>query len=153
MNKKTATELMITGALAIVLFFSSWSAFERIGNAKRERRPGKAASSQIKIAPLRKGEEPKEIQSRGVYAELEEEARAWKLKKDPFTGEWIISQEGDTSVIVLSGIFWDGSSPMAIVNDAVITTGDTVDGYLVTDIRQDKVILRKGSKDLELQWD
>ncbi|MDD5565487.1 MAG: hypothetical protein PHG31_01130 [Candidatus Omnitrophica bacterium] len=153
MNKKTATELMITGFLAVALFFSVRSAVGRIGNAKRERRPGKAASPQIKAAPFHTGAGLKEKQLGGSYAELEEEAKAWKLKKDPFTGEGIVSQEGASSVIVLSGIFWDGSYPMAIVNDAVITIGDTVDGYLVTDIRQDKVILRKGPKDLELQWD
>ncbi|RJO65467.1 MAG: hypothetical protein C4540_01055 [Candidatus Omnitrophota bacterium] len=153
MNKRTISELIITGFLVVVLFFSAKNSVEHIRKAKKERKPRQAI-----ILPAQGGQylqraAPKEKSIGEAYAELEEEGKKWKLKKDPFTGEGIVSQEGATSVIVLSGIFWDGSCPMAIVNDAVISIGDTVDGYLVTDIRQDRVILRKGAKDLELQWD
>jgi len=50
----------------------------------------------------------------------------------------------------LDGIMWDKKNPMAIINNNIVKIGDTVSGNTVVDIKQDKVILNDGSKDIEL---
>ena len=52
--------------------------------------------------------------------------------------------------LTLGGIMWDKKNPMAIINDNIVKIGDTVSGNTVVDIKQDKVILNDGSKDIEL---
>ena len=51
----------------------------------------------------------------------------------------------------LTGILWDKENPKVIINDQVVGIGDKVDGKTVIDIKQDKVILNDGTKDIELR--
>lgn len=52
--------------------------------------------------------------------------------------------------LILNGILWDNKSPMAIVNEKIVKIGDKIDGNVVVDIEQDRVILNDGSKNIEL---
>ena len=54
---------------------------------------------------------------------------------------------------VLYGILWDpGGSSMALINDLEVKVGDTVNGYRVTEIRQDAVVVTdEGGKPVVLQ--
>jgi len=46
---------------------------------------------------------------------------------------------------VLNGILWDAQAPSAVVNGRLVTVGDVLDGWEVTEIRKDRVILSNGS--------
>src|SRR3990167_2407142 len=47
----------------------------------------------------------------------------------------------ESALLRLSGILWDSTSPHAIVNDMVVGIGEKIENYVITDIRQDRVVL------------
>ena len=53
---------------------------------------------------------------------------------------------------VLYGILWDpGGNSIALINDAEAKVGDTVNGYQVTEIRHDAVVVTNGGEPVVLQ--
>jgi len=50
----------------------------------------------------------------------------------------------------INGILWDKKNPLAIINERIVKIGDKIDGNTVVNIKQDRVILNDGSKDIEL---
>lgn len=42
----------------------------------------------------------------------------------------------------LTGILWNTDKPMVIINNHVLGIGDSVDGYLIVDIKEDNVVLK-----------
>jgi len=50
----------------------------------------------------------------------------------------------------LDGIMWDKEKPMAIINNNILKIGDKIDGNTIVEIKQDRVILSDGSKNIEL---
>ena len=77
-----------------------------------------------------------------------------KGKRDPFIplvkDGRVVSGGGDTtpgSHPILIGILWDpGGHSIALINDSEAKVGDTVNGYLVTEIRRDEVVLLRDSE-------
>ncbi len=56
------------------------------------------------------------------------------------------SLEGDERPsLTLSGISWNGSIGMALINGDILEEGDRVSGYQITKIAFDHIILRKGT--------
>ena len=55
-----------------------------------------------------------------------------------------------TSDLTLSGILWDASQPMAIINGQTLHVGDQLEGYHVTEITQDHVSVSDGTQILQL---
>jgi hypothetical protein len=51
----------------------------------------------------------------------------------------------------LSGIFWDEQAPQAIINEKIVGIGDRVRGITVVEIKDDRVILNDGEKNIELK--
>ncbi|MBF0618948.1 MAG: hypothetical protein HQL19_02145 [Candidatus Omnitrophica bacterium] len=47
----------------------------------------------------------------------------------------------------LSGVLWHEEKPCALLNDRAVGIGDRVDGFIVKEIRQDRVILTEGKTD------
>ena len=69
-------------------------------------------------------------------------------RRDPF------SRGADTSVITglhLSGILWDAQNPMAIINGRTVRLGEEFDGYQVTEITSDRVLISDGTDTLQLR--
>jgi hypothetical protein len=46
--------------------------------------------------------------------------------------------------LALKGIIWDARAPLAIVNDAVLGLNDTVEGFKVVSIEQERIVLEDG---------
>jgi hypothetical protein len=67
--------------------------------------------------------------------------------RDPFTGG---SAGGEVSGFDLSGILWDPSQPIAIINGQMLRVGEELEGYRVLAITQDTVSLSDGGQPLNL---
>ena len=67
----------------------------------------------------------------------------------PFTG---LRADGLVSHLVLTGILWDPSQPVAIINGEMLRIGDSVGGYRVLHITQDQVSLTDGHDTLMLTF-
>lgn len=52
---------------------------------------------------------------------------------------------------ILSGILWDERGPRAIIGNRIVSVGDNVAGSEVVSIKEDRVILHDGEKNLELK--
>lgn len=53
--------------------------------------------------------------------------------------------------LILNGIMWDKETPLAIINNDIVQTGDNISGNIVVEIKQDRVILNNGSGNFELR--
>ena len=67
--------------------------------------------------------------------------------RDPFTHGAGVGLAGG---FALSGILWDATAPIAMVNGQMVGVGDTIEGYRVTEIRIDRVVLSDGQQTHEL---
>lgn len=76
-------------------------------------------------------------------------ARAEELtwSRDPFRSG---GGGGPTGGFTLSGILWDANAPIAIINGQMLRSGETIDGYRVTQIGQDRVSLTDGEQSVQL---
>ena len=62
--------------------------------------------------------------------------------RDPFT----FGPRSGEGVPVLGGILWDASHPMAMVGDREVTIGEVVVGWQVVEIRQDGIVIQRGTE-------
>ena len=67
--------------------------------------------------------------------------------RDPFTGG---AAGAEVSGFDLSGILWDATQPIAVINGQMLRVGDELESYKVTQIAQDSVLLSDGSQTLTL---
>jgi hypothetical protein len=84
-----------------------------------------------------------------------------KGRRDPFVslvrdGRVVLGQAGlvagGPTDLLLLGIVWDpGGQSIALINDLEVKVGDTVGGYEVIEIRQDRVVLTAGAQEVVLQ--
>lgn len=51
----------------------------------------------------------------------------------------------------LQGVAWDEKKPKAVINGEILGVGGQVEGYRVTEIQKDRVLLNDGQQDLELR--
>ena len=70
---------------------------------------------------------------------------AWS--RDPFT-RGVASAQG--SGLTLSGILWDPSAPIAIINGQMVHVGEECEGYRITEIGQDRVAVTDGIETFQL---
>ena len=70
---------------------------------------------------------------------------AWN--RDPFTRGRGIGLGGG---FTLSGILWDASAPIAIINGQMVHVGEELDGYRVVEITQDRVSISDGAQTHQL---
>lgn len=69
--------------------------------------------------------------------------------RNPFLPEGTVTES--FSSLALNGIAWDDENPRAAINDRIVGVGDEVDGRVVVDILQNKVILDEKGKRVELR--
>ena len=67
--------------------------------------------------------------------------------RDPF----LAGKSQATGELTLSGILWDASRPLAIINGMTLTVGDEVEGFQVLDIQADHVTLTDGTATYDLR--
>jgi hypothetical protein len=53
-------------------------------------------------------------------------------------------------MLIISGVFWGGSFPQAIVNNKVVKEGDIIEGVKVISIKKDGLILSFANKEYNL---
>ena len=72
--------------------------------------------------------------------------------RDPFVlGEAPQGEHAGAANLLLKGIVMEGTKPpKAIINDEILTVGSTIQGYKVTHIARDKVVVTDGNKDFEI---
>lgn len=82
----------------------------------------------------------------------------WKLwnedlARNPFIPEAtsVSVQVTETDQLVLQGIFWDEANPKAVLNDKMLSKGDTLGNYKVMEIKPGSVVLRTGEKNIEIR--
>ena len=74
--------------------------------------------------------------------------------RDPFASEKIAAAAAvvtEVEHLVLQGIFWDEQNPKAILNDKMLSKGDTLGTYKVVEIKPRSVVLSSGEKNIEVQ--
>ncbi len=159
-QKKELMELIATILLIAVFLLVVVRAVARVGNAKRRSnkpavssvpRSGVAASGASAASGV--GTAVSSVQQSGIpkgelWKKLQEDGKALKMKRDPFTGiSFVPLQKNET----LSGILWSKEHPLAIINEAIVKVGDKIGVSTVMDIRQDSVIISDGVKETELR--
>lgn len=85
-----------------------------------------------------------------VYAAAERRAKRSKFKswkRNPFVPVGAPA----FSNLVLSGIIWNKEKPKAVIDGALVSKGDKINGNTVLDIQTNRVILTDGTKDFELK--
>ena len=123
--------------------------------ASSPREPAGAAAARAPSAPSAAAAEPAagttislELPAEGGLRQAQREhAAALAWGRDPFTGGSVGSE---VSGFDLSGILWDPSQPIAIVNGQMLRVGDELEGYRVTAITQDTVSISDGGQVLHL---
>lgn len=143
MQKKEITEISITGVLILILIFAIFSGIK-----------GRANKKQIaKMPPLQQNVTPaaQNIRQEPLSAILKKESQNLQLKRDPFGAAPIVTIKRNDQGIALTGISWDKNNPTAIIDNEIVSVGDKVGGNTVVDIKEDRVILSDGSRNLEIR--
>lgn len=68
--------------------------------------------------------------------------------RDPFSRGSTGNQAGGLS---LSGILWDAQSPIVIINGQMLSIGEEVEGYRITQITPEYVAVTDGTETFQLQ--
>lgn len=140
MDKKRI-EIIITSGLAVVLIFVWIGSFKKIVAKRKQNQP--AVKQTIGLV---------QTESKGDAASKpfvdRQENLSWV--RCPFSGKIYRSAVKEDQELKLEGVNWDTASPMAVINGLILTVGDEINGKTIIDIREDRVILNDGTKDLEL---
>ncbi|MBU1727387.1 MAG: hypothetical protein KJ880_07140 [Candidatus Omnitrophica bacterium] len=151
-KKKDKLELIVVGVLVLLLLVLTASTCAQIKKKARPAAPKPKTYGPSKEAPQNQ-KKPAVTQAqaqrphRDVYNKLEQEAKRFRLQRDPFIGGHPAApgaspqEDKGASGFSLSGIICDEQDPLAIINDSIYKKGDKLDSYTIIEIRQDKVIL------------
>lgn len=145
-RQKDIVESGVTGILIVVMLFVFGNTVKKSHNRDMKNSRPKAADSAV--MPVVQANKP---DNKSLYDMLEQRVKSIELKRDPFTAVSIVSEEGPHSAISLTGIFWDKTKPLAIIEGNVVKKGGRVGDKTVVDIKRDRVILRDGESLSELK--
>lgn len=142
LNQKDKIQIGVTAVLVVALVFFVVRGFGK--------RPAKSSFNALPKVAQAKPISPSGAQAPTTIVQLKEETRALELKRDPFFKQVVASSvRGGPS---LSGIAWDEQEPTAIINGRIARRGDNVDGYVIIEIKKDRVVLSDGTQAIELKW-
>lgn len=136
MDKKH-TEIIITSFLIVLMIFAWASTIKKL----KQKGVAKTAGAPTLV------EAKKEV-AQQAEQEIKEEGLEWQ--RDPFSGKVYYSQIGSLE-LELTGILWDPQNPEALINDKICGKGDRIGGFQVIEIRENKVILSDGARQIELK--
>ncbi len=158
MDDKAKKQLMVIGALIPVLLLAVIYALWGCGVFSGHKAPPPAPSAPAAYAPAAPA--PPQPPSPAVAKQRQEavtslEDGSWV--RNPFklgvvARAPVIYAPGRTVLpdMKLEGIVWDKKSPYAIIDGELRTIGDVVSGFVVQNIKQDRVILEKNGDVFEL---
>jgi hypothetical protein len=143
MDKKKI-ELIVTGVLILVFIFAVVNAFK----PRRQRsRPSpeavKVKKAKEAIVPL-----PKEVKSSFPSASpqllsLQKERAELDWGRDPFSKAVRKEFYSGTSLVLKGISLGREGRGYALINDEVVTVGDTISGYQVMEVEKNRVFLKK----------
>lgn len=133
------SRLIILFGLIIIMVFVWSTSFKKIKRPRIiSKGPGAAESEQPSKGFVFWADKNLKARKRSAF-------KQWG--RNPFTlTQGMIAE----SSFRLLGILWDIKTPQAIINDTIVGVGDIIEGYRVTDVQKNKVILNNGSNTLEL---
>jgi len=158
MNKREKIIAIITA-----LVFVFWLRNMMSGGAKK--RPSSVRKAPRAASPARPA--PKKISQQSIEAkkipvpdfdwqaivqsaDFNIESRDAPLDRDPFEKldyrSVFTSTALEFSELSLSGIIWEESAPMALINNQILAAGEIISGFKVEEIRKNEVILIKGTE-------
>jgi hypothetical protein len=73
-------------------------------------------------------------------------AAAAEALRDPFVFGSRKTTEPVVARLVLNGILWDATRPLAIVGGEAVAVGDTVGGWQVTAIQPNRIVIQRGKR-------
>ncbi len=141
MRRKDLIELGVTGILLAVLI----SAFVHAAKNPAGR---SLAPETVDLSGIGPADAPG---AANLYNLLEQEAKSFDLKRDPFTAAPIITEKNTQPGLALTGILWDKIKPLAIIDGEVVKKGDRIADKAVVDIKRDSVILSDGQEFIEIK--
>lgn len=142
---KRKLELLITGIALVIFTLFLVNAFNK---TKKQARPSDVSAKPLPMESDRERIRP----TLAEYAPSELPKRDLKWGRDPFgLGKFMVKGEEGLVRLALNGIVWDGENPYAIINDEIVKKGDTIDGNIVVEIREESVILDDGLEQFTLK--
>jgi len=88
-----------------------------------------------------------------AWPQEQESSYPFSLKdRDPMAplvdnnGGILIAKEFDVGGLSLKGIIYSETKPLAVINDEVLSKGDALGDYTITEITEKSVSLQKGDK-------
>ena len=143
--EKQKKDLLIASVLVAVCVFLLWN------NLFSKKRPDKSQSA------------PSQIQTTefdlNIIQEIRQSEKMSANEKNLWRKEWgrdpFVSVDSSAGVIGLtdikiSGIVWDKTRPLAVINGEVHTVGDTIKGHTIVEIKVSSVILSAGDEKIEM---
>ena len=88
--------------------------------------------------------------AKSLFEKLEDETRNMSVERDPFSFPVEAAAGEKEKKIYLTGIVLDDNQPAAIINNVIVTVGNTIEGRTVKAIQKDRVILEKDGQEMEL---
>lgn len=152
---KQQREIIITVGLVFILVIALTSSFRRM---KKKRLPRKeepkveASASETEEAETIEVSKKEPASEEVRKMQLARWGQSWK--RNPFLlpqrekEKSILREEGFS--FSLSGIVWKEGAPLALIDDYIVRKGETLEGYTVANITQDRVILEQDGKKYEL---
>lgn len=151
MKGKDKIEILIIGASLLALPFLLISGVKNVKNKKvMPKQLEENIVGENKVFTEKKLAKDNQAKSTEIFEKIDKQTKNLVLKRDPFTFGTTESKDGNP-VLCLRGIFWDETSPMAIINEYILKIGDKIKENTVVDIKQNKVILNNGNEDFELR--
>ncbi len=144
---KNKIQIAITAVLVVVLILVSINSCHRI-KRKLSSVSVPAAAPAAVLAPQQRGGTISAVSKEQPQAKYAEAAKLEWIR-DPFSDKIYLSGIGEID-LKLSGILWDEKSPSAIISNKIVTEADSIGKYTVLKIKEDRVILNDGVKNVEL---
>ena len=140
---RVQSQVAILIALAVVMIAVYARALRPAAGPKTTQLASPAPSSEPSV------QQPNTVLSLSSGSRDAQRQRLAELKstRDPFTPG---AGSGQTSGLALSGILWDASRPIAIINGTMVQVGQEVEGYRVVEIAQDHVSVSDGVETFRL---
>jgi len=119
--------------------------------------PGRPIAVEVSPEELR---EKAEVTARSLASWLEEQEKLSKKlvyhkgKRDPFL--LVIKKKEESPrleppKLILKGIAYDKTEPLALINDRVVKEGDTIEGARIVKIDFDRVVVHHGKKEFVIK--
>ena len=153
MNKREKTIAVVTG-LVFLMWIRNFMGGSPEKPAKPVRSTRPASRGRARPSSKEPDEKPQAItfdwRSVIEYGDLKGEDNESGPIRDPFEkldyASVFNTAALEFSELTLTGIIWERADPVALINTQVLRTGEMISGFKVEEIRQNEVVLVKGTE-------